>query len=104
MFIEIRPIIVGDAQLKVRRFYYSNKLSFSLSDQAKDDIDIDSFAKELIFYFIEGNMLVETIGVPVEALMEVEEVWVDYIGNIEPASLYTWDLFPSYSYFLRQPF
>lgn len=99
MFVEIRPVIVSDAELRIRRFYYSNKLSFSLGDQVQD-IDVDI----LTFYFIHEDTTIETIQFPVEPLFNADEVWIDYLADITDAKLYTEKVFDSYSYFVRPPF
>lgn len=99
MFVEIRPVIVSDAELRIRRFYYSNKLSFSLGDQVQN-IDVDI----LTFYFIHEDTTIETIQFPVEPLFNVDEVWIDYLSDITDAKLYTEKVFDSYSYFVRPPF
>lgn len=99
MLIEIQPQLLSNAQLRVRRFYYSNKLSFSLGDQVQD-IDVDI----LTFYFIHEDTTIETIQFPVEPLFKVDEVWIDYLADITDAKLYTDKVFDSYSYFVRPPF
>ena len=98
MLIEIQPQLLSNAQLRVRRFYYSNKLSFSLSDQP--DVDVS----DLTFYFIHEDTTIETIQFPVESLFSVDELWIDCLNDNTDARLYTEKVFDTYSYFIKQPF
>ena len=98
MLIEIKPFLLSDAQLKVRRFYYSNKLSFSLSDQP--DVDVS----DLTFYFIHEDTTIETIQFPIESLFSVDELWIDCQNDNTDARLYTEKVFDTYSYFIKQAF
>lgn len=99
MLIEIAPQIRTDAELKIRRFYYTGKLSFSLANQ-----NISITEESLIFYFIHEDTTIQTIEFPVEPLYSVDELWIDGMDDIEHAKLYTEQVFDSYSYYLKGPF
>lgn len=99
----IEPKIISDADLRIRNFYYTDTLSFSVSEDIKKDashIEDDS----VLFYFIYENVLLETISVSVGTLLECEEVWIRRYNTVEDALLFATDTFDRYSYYLLQPF
>lgn len=89
----------SNAQLKVRRFCYSNKLSFALADHAPE-LDVS----DLVFYFIHGDTTIETIRFPIAPLYNVNELWIDFSEEVKDANLYTMRVFDTYSYTLINPF
>ncbi len=97
----IEPGIRCNAELRIRSFYYTPTLSFSLADHARDKIEDELCS--VLFYFIKDHKLIEHISIPVEYLLENEEVWVERRVQ-EEAHLYATDTFDRYSYFLKQPF
>ena len=98
----IEPGIRCDAELKIRSFYYTPTLSFSLAEHARDKIEDEQ--RSVLFYFIKGGELLESIHIPIEYLLHNEEVWVERKVQEESAHLYATDVFDRYSYFLKQPF
>ena len=87
-----------NAQLAIKRFYYTNKLSFTLLDPT---VEHDGL---LEFYFIHEDTTIERIEVPVTPLYHVDELWVDLTHEIPDAKLFTRKVLESYSYRLIQPF
>jgi hypothetical protein len=87
-----------NAQLAIKRFYYTNKLSFSLLDP---NIEYEG---SLEFYFIHGDTTIERLEVPVTPLYHVDELWVDLVHEIPDAKLFTRKVLESYSYRLIHPF
>ena len=99
----IEPKIQGDADIRIRSFYYTDTLSFSASREIRKDashIDDDC----VLFYFIHEEILLETIQVPIELLISYEEVWIKRKNSVEEALLYATDTFEKYSYYLLHPF
>ena len=88
----------SNAQLAIRRFYYSNKLSFSLLDP---NIEHEG---SLEFHFIHEDTTIERLEVPVAPLYRVDELWVDLVHEIPDAKLFTKKVLESYSYRLIHPF
>jgi len=99
----IEPGLQGNAELRIRNFYYTDTLSFSVSQDIKKDA---SHVKDdcVLFYFIHDTILLETIQVPVDALLKYEEVWIKRRNTVEDALLFATDTFDLYSYYLLQPF
>jgi len=95
----LRITEISNAQLKVRRFCYSNKLSFALADHAPE-LDVE----ELEFYFIHEDTTIEAIRFPVHPLYSVNELWIDFSDRVKDASLYTKPVFDTYSYKIISPF
>lgn len=99
----IEPIIAGDADLRIRNFYYTDTLSFSVSEEIREDashIEHDC----VLFYFIHDDILLETIPVLLLDLIAVEEVWVKRQNTVEEALLFATDTFEKYSYNVLHPF
>lgn len=99
----IEPKICGDAELRIRSFYYTDTLSFSVNREIRKDashIKDDS----VLFYFIHDDVLLETIQVPINVLLQYEEVWIERKNKVEEALLFATDTFERYSYYLLQPF
>jgi len=99
--IYIEPGIRCNAELKIRSFYYTPTLSFSLAEHARNKIEDEHCS--VLFYFMRDGELIEHISIPIEFLLENEEVWVERKVQ-EEAHLYATDTFDRYSYFLKQPF
>ena len=97
MLVEITPNI-SNAQLKIRRFHYTPKLSFSIDKEVNVPVDY------LDFYLIHEDTTIERIEVPVTPLYHVDELWIDLIHEIPDAKLFTKKVLESYSYRLIQPF
>lgn len=97
----IEPGIRCNAEVRIRSFYYTPTLSFSLAEHARDKIEDER--SSVLFYFIKDGNLLECISIPLEFLLENEEVWVERKVQ-EEAHLYATDIFERYSYFLKQPF
>ena len=87
-----------NAQLAIKRFYYSNKLSLSLLDP---NIEHEG---SLEFYFIHEDTTIERLEVPVTPLYHVDELWVDLVHEIPDAKLFTKKVLDSYSYRVMLPF
>lgn len=87
-----------NAQLAIKRFYYSNKLSFTLLDPTIEH------AGSLEFYFIHEDTTIERLEVPLTPLYTVDELWVDLVHEIPEAKLFTNKVLESYSYRLMTPF
>ncbi len=88
----------SNAQLAIRKFYYSNKLSFSL---------LDPFIEHegsLEFFFIHEDTTIERLEVPVTPLFHVDELWVDLVHEIPDAKLFTRKVLDTYSYRVMLPF
>lgn len=99
----IEPKIVSGAELKIKNFYYTDTLSFSLSENAKKNahqIQNDC----VLFYFLYEDILLETIRVPLQELIGYEEVWATRKNKEDSALLFATDIFTLYSYSLLQPF
>ena len=88
----------SNSQLAIKKFYYSNKLSFSLLDP---EVQHDGM---LEFYFIHEDTTIERIEVPVTPLYRVDELWVDLVHDIPDAKLYTRKVLDRYSYRVMLPF
>jgi len=100
----IEPGLKGyGAELRIRNFYYSNTLSFSVSKEIKKDA---SHVKDdcVLFYFIHEGVLLEKIQLPIDSLIKYEEVWVRRQNEVEEALLFATNTFKQYSYYLLQPF
>ena len=98
----IEPKINVDAQLKIRSFYYSNTLSVSVSDEIKEDA---SLIKDcVLFYFLLDDVLLETLPLPISALLDTDEVWMSPKAVVRGTELYVTDIFDRYSYHLMFPF
>lgn len=97
----IEPGMRCDAELKIRSFYNTPTLSFSLAEHARDKVEDEQ--RSVLFYFIKDDRLLQFIGIPIEYLLDHEEVWVECKVQ-EDAHLYATDIFDRYSYFMKQPF
>lgn len=98
-YIELLPLFGSNAELKVKKFYYSDKLSISLRNEITN-VDVD----ELEFIFIHEDASIEKIIIPVEPLFTVDEMWVDLIHYSDRSKLYTKKVFDTYSYYVANPF
>ena len=87
-----------NAQLAIKRFYYSNKLSFTLLDPTVEH------EGSLEFYFIHEDTTIERLEVPLAPLYTVDELWVDLTHEIPEANLLTRKVLDSYSYRVMLPF
>ena len=87
-----------NAQLAIKRFYYSNKLSFTLLDPA---FEHDG---SLEFFFIHEDTTIERLEVPMTPLYTVDELWVDLVHEIPEAKLFTRKVLDTYSYRVMLPF
>jgi len=94
----VQLIETRNAQLAIRRFYYSNKLSFSLLDPT---VEHDGL---LEFFFIHEDTTIERLEVPLAPLYTVDELWVDLVHEIPDAKLYTRKVLDRYSYRVMLPF
>lgn len=89
---------ISNAQLAIKRFYYSNKISLTLLDpRVMHDGNLE-------FYFIHEDTTIERIEVPLAPLYTVDELWVDLVHDIPEARLFTKKVLDSYSYRLMRPF
>ena len=94
----VQLIETRNAQLAIRRFYYSNKLSFSLLDPT---VEHDGL---LEFFFIHEDTTIERLEVPLAPLYTVDELWVDLTHEVPDAKLFTRKVLDRYSYRVMLPF
>ena len=87
-----------NAQLAIKRFYYSNKLSFTLLDPTLEH------EGRLEFFFIHEDTTIERLEVPLTPLYTVDELWVDLVHEIPEAKLFTRKVLDTYSYRVMLPF
>ena len=99
----IEPGIKGNAELRIKSFYYTDTLSFSVTKEIRKDashIENDC----VLFYFIHDRVVLETIQLSIEDLISYEEVWVKRKNTVNEANLFATDTFENYSYYMLQPF
>ena len=96
MLVEIST--TDNAQLIVKRFFRTHRLSISLLQ------DVEIPADQLEFFYIHEDTTIERIEVPVAPLYRVDELWVDLAHDIPDAKLYTRKVLDRYSYRVMLPF